>query len=150
MTPENLSRLTAILEMDFDDLTSGDMQFLRNRIRESYHIDPTIHLDKNKCHTAFCLFKRKYISRPEMLLVQPKMVNKDGGTFGVNFSGRVVPILPHWDGFNMDHKGAFPIPIGYYPVISVHYTSGLTKVICMNPKNGFFFEIDSSRFDFEI
>lgn len=149
MTPENLSRLTTILEMDFDDLTSGDIQFLRNRIREAYKVDPTVKLDKEKCYTAFCLFKRKYIPRLEILFIQPKVLKKNGGIFGLNLSRRQSVPVSQWDGFNKDHKGVYHVQSGYFPVISVRYLSTHTEVTCMSV-HGYFFEVDSRIFDFDI
>lgn len=142
-------RLLNLLRMDFDDMPRGDTNYFRNRVREEFHVSADYAtLNRNVCRTAFCLLKRKYVRRLEMVFVQPHCVLKDGGTFGVRVRERRPSVVPVWDNLHQDIVGTFAVAPDLYPVIDVQFTNSDTILTLLVPSG--FIDVHSSLFDFTI
>ncbi len=142
-------RLINILDKDFEELSNGELQFLRNETRKLYGIEGKI--DINTLLNSYLNMKRKYIHELEQVLVTVKQTVRDFGVFGGGkqvVSPRIQ--VPTFDGLNGASKGMFYIDgYTYLPVLSVSYFDDYTEVICLSPE-GSFCRISTKDFDFEI
>ena len=135
--------------MDFDDMRKEDTNYFRNRVREEFHVSADyITLNRNVCRTAFCLLKRKYVRSLEVVLIQPRMVLKDGGTFGVRTRERRPLAVPMWDNLHREKVGSFTVTTNLYPVIDVQFTEKCT-ILTLLVEQGFI-TVDDIHFDFTI
>ena len=142
-------RLLNLLRMDFDDMPKEDTNYFRNRVREEFHVSADyITLNRDVCRTAFCLLKRKYIRSLEMVLVQPRAVLKDGGTFGVRTRERRPPVVPVWDSLHRERVGSFTVVTDLYPVIDVRFADDRTIVTLLVEQG--FIDVDDVHLDFTI
>lgn len=142
-------RLLNLLRMDFDDMRKEDTNYFRNKVREEFHVSADyITLNRNVCRTAFCLLKRKYVRSLETVLIQPRMVLKDGGTFGVRTRERRPLVVPMWDNLHREKVGSFTVIINLYPVIDVQFTEKCT-ILTLLVEQGFI-TVDDIHFDFTI
>lgn len=135
--------------MDFDDMRKEDTNYFRNKVREEFHVSADyITLNRNVCRTAFCLLKRKYVRSLETILIQPRMVLKDGGTFGVRTRERRPLVVPMWDNLHREKVGSFTVITNLYPVIDVQFTEKCT-ILTLLVEQGFI-TVDDIHFDFTI
>lgn len=142
-------RLLNLLRMDFDDMPKEDTNYFRNKVREEFHVSADyITLNKNVCRTAFCLLKRKYIRSLETVLVQPREILKDGGTFGVRTRERRPLVVPVWDNLHREKVGSFTVVTNLYPVIDVRFTDNCTIVTLLVEQG--FIDVDDIHLDFTI
>lgn len=142
-------RLLNLLRMDFDDMPKGDTNYFRNRVREEFRVSADyITLNRDVCRAAFCLLKRKYIRSLEAVLVQPREILKDGGTFGVRTHQRRPLSVPVWEGLGRNMAGVFTVVSDMYPVIDVRFIGTETFLTLL--VSGGFIDIDSTHFDFTI
>lgn len=142
-------RLLNLLRMDFDDMPREDTNYFRNRVREEFHVSADyITLNRDVCRTAFCLLKRKYIKTLEAVLVQPRTILKDGGTFGVRTRERRPPVVPVWDGLHREKVSSFTVVTNLYPVIDVRFTNGCTIATLLVEQG--FIDVDDIHLDFTI
>jgi len=142
-------RLLNLLRMDFDDMLKEDTNYFRNRVREEFHVSADyITLNRDVCRTAFCLLKRKYIRSLETVLVQPRTILKDGGTFGVRTRERRPPVVPVWDNLHREKVGSFTVVTNLYPVIDVRFTDGCTIATLLVEQG--FIDVDDVHLDFTI
>lgn len=143
------ARLLNCLKMDFDDIPKSEMNFLRNKIREEFHVSADyITLNRDVCRTAFCLLKRKYVRSLETVLMQPRVILKDGGAFGVRTRERRPPVVPVWDNLHREKVGSFTVAANLYPIIDVQFTSDRTIVTLLVDKG--FITVDDVLLDFTI
>lgn len=142
-------RLLNLLRMDFDDMRKEDTNYFRNKVREEFHVSADyITLNRNVCRTAFCLLKRKYVRSLETVLIQPRMVLKDGGTFGVRTRERRPLTVPMWDNLHREKVGSFTVITNLYPVIDVQFTEKCT-ILTLLVEQGFI-TVDDIHFNFTI
>lgn len=143
------SNLFEILEKDFEELSSKELQYLRNKFRSQYKV--TGRIDVDILLRYYLMLKRKYISPLEIILVTTNQVIKDFGVFGGGkrlVSDRIQ--VPTFDGLNGASKGMFYIDgYTYLPVLTVSYFDDHTEVICLSPE-GSFCRVSTRDFDFEI
>ena len=138
-----------LLRMDFDDMQREDTNYFRNRVREEFHVSADyITLNRDVCRTAFCLLKRKYIRSLETILIQPRTILKDGGTFGVRTQDRRPPVVPVWDNLHREKVGSFTVAANLYPIIDVQFMSDRTIVTLLVDKG--FITVDDVLLDFTI
>ena len=141
--------LNAILEKDFEELSKGELQILRNETRKIYGIEGKIGIDI--LLNSYLNLKRKYIHELEQVLVTVKQNVIDFGVFGGGkqvVSPRIQ--VPTFDGLNGASKGMFYIDgYTYLPVLTVSYFDDHTEVICLSPE-GSFCKLTSKIFEFEI
>ena len=142
-------QLLNILEKDFEELSAGEIQVLRNETRKLYGIEGKIEV--SIILNSYLNMKRKYIHELEQVLVTVKQTVKDFGVFGGGkqvVSPRIQ--IPTFDGLNGVPKGMFYIDgYTYLPVLTVSYFEDHTEVICLSPE-GSFCKISTKDFDFEI
>ena len=142
-------RLINILDKDFEELSNGELQFLRNETRKLYCIEGKI--DINTLLNSYLNMKRKYIHELEQVLVTVEQTVRDFGVFGGGkqvVSPRIQ--VPTFDGLNGASKGMFYIDgYTYLHVLTVSYFDDHTEVICLSPE-GSFCRISTKDFDFEI
>lgn len=142
-------RLRNILDKDFEELSNGELQFLRNETRKLYGIEGKI--DINTLLNSYLNMKRKYIHELEQVLVTVKQTVRDFGVFGGGkqvVSPRIQ--VPTFDGLNSASNGMFYIDgYTYLPVLTVSYFDDHTEVMCLSPE-GSFCRISTKDFDFEI
>lgn len=148
MEDRKLAELLVIFETDFEDLTRGQLQFLRIRYREETGIKDT--LTKEQLFEAYLNLKRKYFNDYEMLLFCPRTRMVDYGAFGgckLEVSKITVPTYASLTGHSV---GQFTVT-GHtsLPVLNVSITLDKTVVYCIAP-DGEFCKISSTDFDFEI
>lgn len=142
-------RLLKLLRMDFDDMRKEDTNYFRNRVREEFHVSADyITLNRDVCRTAFCLLKRKYIRSLETVLVQPREIFKDGGTFGVRTRERRPPVVPVWDSLHREKVSSFTVVTNLYPVIDVRFTNNYTIATLLVEQG--FIDVDDVHLDFTI
>lgn len=142
-------RLLNLLRMDFDDMPKEDTNYFRNRVREEFHVSADyITLNRDVCRTAFCLLKRKYIRSLETVLVQPRVVLKDGGVFGVKSKERRPLTVPVWDHLLKEKVGSFNVVPDIYPIVDVQFTKDKTILTLLVEKG--FIDVDDIYFDFTI
>lgn len=142
-------RLLNLLCMDFDDMQREDTNYFRNRVREEFHVSADyITLNRDVCRTAFCLLKRKYIRSLETILIQPRTILKDGGTFGVRTQNRRPPVVPVWDNLHREKVGSFTVVTNLYPVIDVRFIRNRTIVTLLVEQG--FIDVDDVHLDFTI
>lgn len=141
-------QLLDILEKDFEELSAGELQVLRNETRKLYGIEGKIEV--SMILNSYLNMKRKFITELEQVLVCPKMTVKDFGPFaGRQVVTNKIPV-PTFDGLNGEPAGIFYIDgYTYLPVLSVSYLDDQTEVICLSPE-GSFCRITTKDFDFEI
>ena len=142
-------QLLDILEKDFEELSAGELQVLRNETRKLYGIEGKIEV--SMILNSYLNMKRKYINELEQVLVTVKQTVRDFGVFGGGkqvVSPRIQ--VPTFDGLNGASKGMFYIDgYTYLPVLTVSYFDDHTEVICLSPE-GSFCRISTKDFDFEI
>lgn len=141
-------QLLDILEKDFEELSPGELQVIRNETRKIYGIEGKI--GTGIILNSYLNMKRKFITELEQVLVCPKMTVKDFGPFaGRQVVTNKIPV-PTFDGLNGASKGMFYIDgYTYLPVLTVSYFDDHTEVICLSPE-GSFCRISTKDFDFEI
>lgn len=146
MEANKLEELLVLFETDFDDLTRGELQFLRNRYREETGVKDT--LTEDELFEAYLNFKRKYHTDFEMLLFTPRQqVIK--GVFACKVTDPKAQI-PTFKSLSDRFKGYFIVQ-GYtsLPILTVRFKNDVTEVFCIAP-NGDFCSIRSDRFEFKI
>lgn len=141
-------QLLDILEKDFEELSAGELQVLRNETRKLYGIEGKIEV--SMILNSYLNMKRKYIHELEQVLVTVKQTVRDFGPFaGRQVVTSKIPV-PTFDGLNGEPAGIFYIDgYTYLPVLSVSYLDDQTEVICLSPE-GSFCRITTKDFDFEI
>lgn len=141
-------QLLDILEKDFEELSPGELQVVRNETRKIYGIEGKI--GTGIILNSYLNMKRKFVTELEQVLVCPKMSVKDFGPFaGRQVVTSKIPV-PTFDGLNGEPAGIFYIDgYTYLPVLSVSYLDDQTEVICLSPE-GSFCRITTKDFDFEI
>ena len=73
-------QLLDILEKDFEELSAGELQVLRNETRKLYGIEGKIEV--SMILNSYLNMKRKYIHELEQVLVTVKQTVRDFGVFG--------------------------------------------------------------------
>lgn len=141
-------QLLDILEKDFEELSPGELQVVRNETRKIYGIEGKI--GTGIILNSYLNMKRKFITELEQVLVCPKMAVKDFGPFaGRQVVTNKIPV-PTFDGLNGEPAGIFYVEgYTYLPVLTVSYFDDHTEVICLSPE-GSFCRISTKDFDFEI
>lgn len=145
----NEEKLLSILDKDFQELSNGELQVLRNETRKIYGMEGKI--ETGILLNSYLNMKRKYIHELEQVLVTVQQTVRDFGVFGGGkqvVSPRIQ--VPTFDGLNGASKGMFYIDgYTYLPVLTVSYFDDHTEVICLSPE-GSFCSISTKDFDFEI
>lgn len=141
-------KLLDILEKDFEELTPGELQILRNETRKIYGIEGKIEV--STILNSYLNMKRKFITQLEQVLVTTKQSLRDFGPFvGKQLVTQRVHV-PTFDGLNGTSNGMFYIDgYTYLPVMTVSYFDDHTEVICLSPE-GSFCKLSNKDFDFEI
>ena len=135
MCTEN--RLKDILEKDFEELTKGELQVLRNKAREIYHIEGKERIDEDTLLMVYLNLKRKLITNLETILVQPDEPVVVNGVFGkkTTYNPKVVPVF---DGINKESKGFFYVSEPtYLPLLSMFVLREPNEAYCLSP-DGYF------------
>lgn len=143
-----MSDIVNILKSDYDDLTKGEKQVIRNKARELYSF--TGKIEENLLFMAYLMMKRKFVLQLEQILISPKEIVQANGPFNdkrVNIDKAPIPVF---DGLNASQKGFFYITEPtFLPLLTVSYFETVTEVICLSPE-GSFCKITTQNFSFEI
>lgn len=143
-----MNNIVNILKSDYDDLTKGEKQIIRNKARELYSF--TGKIEENLLFMAYLMMKRKFVLQLEQILISPKEIVQANGPFNdkrVNIDKVPIPVF---DGLNASQKGFFYITEPtFLPLLTVSYFETVTDVICLSPE-GSFCKITTQNFSFEI
>lgn len=132
--------LKEILEKDFEELTKCELQVLRNKAREIYHIEGKERINEDTLLMVYLNLKRKLISNLETILVCPDEPVTVNGVFGKKktFNPKAIPVF---DGINKESKGLFYVSEPtYLPLLSLFVLIEPNEAYCLSP-NGMFCKI---------
>lgn len=147
---EKQLKLKLILIKDFEELTKGELQVLRNYTREVYHIAVDVKIGEEMLLNAYLIFKRKEIQKLETVLVSPYPQITMKSSFVTAQTNYPPVVVPTFDGLYPSNKVSFVIK-GWQalPVLTVFYFEEFTEVICLSP-DGHFCRINSNILRFDI
>lgn len=129
--------LRDILEKDFEELEKNELQVLRNKAREVYHIEGKEKINNETLLMVYLTLKRKLITELETILVTPDEPVVVNGVFGKSISsGRRA--IPTFDGINKENKGVFYIeePM-FLPLLSLFVLRDPNEAYCLSPYGNF-------------
>lgn len=128
--------LEDILEKDFEELEKRELQVLRNKAREIYHIEGKEKIDMETLLMVYLNLKRKLITNFETILVEPDKITVNG-VFGSKCELRIKAI-PTFDGINKENKGIFYIeePM-FLPLLSLFVLREPNEAYCLSPCGNF-------------
>lgn len=140
-------RLIEILEKDFEELTVGERQVIRNRASERYGINQK--LTEDQLLNAYLRFKLIHISPLEMLTFKPYPLRADFGPFGGVKERFPAVTVTTFSGLNGDKTGTFIVKEEtILPIVTVFYETEHVEVVCVAP-DGNFCRISNLDFDFD-
>lgn len=132
-----MEKLIEILEKDFEELTKGELQILRNKAREIYHIEGKERVNEETLLMVYLNLKRKYIKEFETILVEPDAPIIVKGAFGNNIT-YPKKVIPTFDGINKKNKGFFYVDCPtYLPLLSLFVLREPNEAYCLSPDGNF-------------
>lgn len=145
---EKQRQLLEILEEDYEELTPGQLQFLRNRVRERFETEGKV--TNEVLFNAYLSFKRRLITALETLTFCSHPMKCDFGPFGGKKLRYPRISIPTFEGLEGVKTGTFTVDEYItLPVLTVSYLEDETEVVCIAP-DGNFCKISSKTFLFEI
>lgn len=141
-----------VLNKDFEELTRGELQLLRNRIRSEIRLDASQPIGHDKLLNGYLVLKRKLCADLETAFFKPVPMKCD---FGPPFSAveRFPKVkLPTYDGMNGKCTGRSIMIDGdgiTLPILTVFYHIYPFKAVCLTP-DGEFVNIESNSINSEI
>lgn len=143
-------QLKDILQYDFEELTKGQIQVLRNRTREMYGIEGTERIPEKDTLYTYLIEKRRLIDELETVDVHPRRTKISGAFVNGEKLGNTKVTVTTFDGRYGLKEGSFVINVVYpLPVLTVSFVDDYIELIGLAP-DGHFCLISSRCFDFEI
>lgn len=143
----DLNSLIPILRKDYQELSRGELNVLRNAAREKYRFPG--HVDAQTLFRSYLILKRRHVTALETVFIAPRRSTSSGvfGGISVRCDGVVVQA---YDGIKWEGAGCFEIRSGeWFPLLTVFYFETETRIWCLS-KEGHFFCVSSRNFSFEI
>jgi len=147
---ENKDDFATLLVKDFDDFSRGELQILRNRIRQRYKYPIEVKIDATMLYHGYLILKRDLVTTLETLQVCPYPAETHKSSFTGETLTFAPVVVPTFDGIFGSPTDSFTIT-GYItlPVLTVSYFDDYTEVTCLSP-GGNFCKIRSKNLLFDI
>lgn len=143
-----MKRLIEVLEKDYEELTLGERQVIRNKASERYGINQK--LTENQLLNSYLKLKLLYITPLEILTFHPYPLRADFGPFGGIKERCPAVTVTTFSGLNGDKTGTFVVKEEMtLPIVTVFYETEHTEAVCVAP-DGNFCKISNRDFEFDV